>query len=397
MLHNLALRASRIGALALVAFALSGTSVVYAAAPTISGTPTTVLYLGSTYSFQPIARDADGNKLTFSIARKPPWATFSTSSGLLAGKPNEARAWSDIVISVTDGTSVRSLPAFTILVRPATTTTNKPPTISGSPATSVAVGATYSFQPSASDPEGAKLTFAIANKPSWATFSTTTGKLSGTPVASNVGTTSGVKISVSDGTNTVSLAAFNLAVTAASTANVAPKISGTPPASIAVGSAYSFQPTATDANGDKLTFSIASKPSWATFSTTTGLLNGTPAAGNVGTSSNIVITVSDGKATASLPAFSLSVTQIATGAVTLEWAPPLVNTDGTTLTNLAGYRITYGTSAGSLSRTVQISNAGTSRYLIEGLSPGTWYFALKSYSSTGVESALTSVVSAVVK
>ncbi|MEP7244039.1 MAG: putative Ig domain-containing protein [Gammaproteobacteria bacterium] len=396
MLHNLALRASRIGAFALVAFALSGVSVVHAAAPTISGTPTTSLYLGSTYSFQPIARDADGNRLTFSIVKKPAWATFSTSTGLLAGKPNEARSWSSIVISVTDGTSVRSLPAFTILVRPSKTT-NKPPTISGTPATSVAVGATYSFQPAASDPEAAKLTFAIVNKPSWATFSTTTGRLSGTPASTNVGTTSGVKISVSDGTNTVSLAAFNLAVTSSSGGNAAPKISGTPPSSIAVGSAYSFQPTATDANNDKLTFSIASKPAWATFSTTTGLLSGVPTASNVGTSSGIVITVSDGKTTASLPSFSLSVTQIGAGAVTLEWAPPLVNTDGTALTNLAGYRITYGTSTTSLSRTVQISNAGTSRYLIEGLSPGTWYFALKSYSSTGVESAYTSVVSALVK
>jgi hypothetical protein len=39
------------------------------------------------------------------------------------------------------------------------------------------------------------------------------------------------------------------------------------------------------------------------------------------------------------------VTAISNGRATLSWTAPTENTDGTTLANLAGYRIRYGTSA----------------------------------------------------
>src|SRR5690348_1163254 len=69
---------------------------------------------------------------------------------------------------------------------------NSPPTISGSPATSVVVGKAYSFKPGASDRDGNKLTFYIANKPSWASFSSTTGALTGYPKSGNVGITNDI-------------------------------------------------------------------------------------------------------------------------------------------------------------------------------------------------------------
>jgi len=85
-----------------------------------------------------------------------------------------------------------------------------------------------------------------------------------------------------------------------------PSISGTPGLRVKAGTTYSFQPTATDFAGNTgtLTFSIAGQPSWATFSTTTGLLTGIATRG---TYSGIVITVTDGCASASLPAFSIKV------------------------------------------------------------------------------------------
>jgi hypothetical protein len=86
-------------------------------------------------------------------------------------------------------------------------------------------GSAYSFQPIASDPDGNALTFSIANKPVWATFSTSTGLLTGTPTLAQAGTTSSIVISVSDGALSASLAAFNLTVVgdvAAPTASVSP-------------------------------------------------------------------------------------------------------------------------------------------------------------------------------
>jgi gliding motility-associated-like protein len=90
---------------------------------------------------------------------------------------------------------------------------NSPPVISGTPGTTAAQDAAYSFTPVASDLEDDPLTFSIINKPSWASFNTTTGALTGTPTNANVGTTTGIVISASDGVESTSLPAFNLEVT----------------------------------------------------------------------------------------------------------------------------------------------------------------------------------------
>jgi hypothetical protein len=353
--------------------------------PVISGVPSTTATVGSAYAFQPSASDAEGNNLTFSIAGKPAWASFSTSTGRLAGTPTATGTFTGIRISVSDGTTSVSLPTYSIVVK---AVANRAPVISGAPSTSVAAGTAYSFQPTASDADGNTLGFSIANKPSWASFSTTTGRLSGTPTTAAVH--SGIVISVSDGTVTTSLPAFTLTVTGV--ANRAPTISGSPATSIAVGATYSFSPVTNDADGDALTFTIANKPAWASFSTTTGRLSGSPAAGDVGTFSGVTISVSDGKTSTALAAFSISVTQVATGSATLSWVAPTQNTDGSALTNLSGYRIYYGTSAGSLTQSVDLPSAGIQTYMLGNLSPGTWYFAVKAVAG-GVESDLSNVAS----
>src|SRR5712671_4170577 len=278
--------------------------------PTISGSPETSVVAGQHYSFIPTTTDPSAKPLTFSISNQPVWATFSAITGQLSGTPAAANVgtYSNIVISVSDGTSSAVLPAFTIAVA---APPPMPPTISGSPATSVVAGRSYSFTPTTTDPSGKTLTFSIGNKPSWATFNTGTGQLSGAPAAGNVGSYPNIVISVSDGTLGASLTAFSISVTAAPPPPpppAPPTISGSPATSVVAGQSYSFTPTTTDPSGKTLTFSISNKPSWATFSTSTGQLSGTPAAGNVGSYPNIAISVSDGTLGASLTAFSISVT-----------------------------------------------------------------------------------------
>jgi hypothetical protein len=354
--------------------------------PTFSGTPASQAAVGQVYRFAPSVQDADGDKLSFVVKNRPAWLSFSYQSGSLTGTPTAAGTYSNIEIFVKDTHVTKSLGRFSITV----TSANTAPKISGAPVTSATAGQVYSFQPSATDAEGNALGFSIQNKPVWATFSTSTGKLSGTPTA---GTYSSIVISVSDGKLAASLPAFGIAV---GSGNSAPKISGTPSTSLNANSLYSFQPTATDANGDALTFSIANKPSWATFSTTTGKISGTPDAASVGTYSNIVVSVSDGKVSASLPAFSIAVNQLSLGAVTLSWTAPTQNTDGTSLTNLAGYRVVYGTSASALSQTVQV-NAGVSTIVVENLAPATYYFAVRAYTTAGLESSNSNVATKVVQ
>src|SRR5690606_15305949 len=169
--------------------------------------------------------------------------------------------------------------------------------ISGTPATSVNEDSAYSFIPTASDVDvGDTLTFSIANKPSWASFNTSTGALTGTPTNDDVGTNSGIVISVSDGIASADLTSFSITV---ANTNDAPTISGTPETSVNEDDTYSFTPTASDVDvGDTQTCSTANKTSWTRSNTSTGALTGTPTNDDVGTNSGIVISVSDGIASA---------------------------------------------------------------------------------------------------
>lgn len=184
---------------------------------------------------------------------------------------------------------------------------NRAPTIGGAPATTVLQGNAYSFVPTAADADDDTLTFSITNMPVWASFNTSSGALTGTPSSEHVGVTAGVIISVSDGTTSAALPAFSIEVTAS---NAAPTISGTPAVSVNMNTAYLFEPVAEDSDSDELTFSISNKPAWASFSTSTGALSGTPQRSDVGTTQGIVISVSDGALSASLPAFNLQVVAV---------------------------------------------------------------------------------------
>ncbi len=76
-------------------------------------------------------------------------------------------------------------------------------------------GTAYAFQPVAADPEGARLSFAIQNRPSWASFDGSTGRLGGTPGAAHVGSYGNISISVTDGSTFSSLAPFGVEVRSA--------------------------------------------------------------------------------------------------------------------------------------------------------------------------------------
>ena len=172
-------------------------------------------------------------------------------------------------------------------------------------------------------------------------------------------------------------------------ANRAPTINGNPPSTVRVNEAYDFRPSAFDADGDALRFQIVGKPAWAAFDANTGRLYGTPPSGTSGTFGGVQIAVSDGQATGTLPAFSiLVVTSIpATGnSAVLNWTRPTLYEDGKPLADLAGYRVYYGTSTAQYSKTIEITDPATTSTTIPALSSGTWYFAISSVNTAGVES-----------
>lgn len=80
-----------------------------------------------------------------------------------------------------------------------------------------------------------------------------------------------------------------------------------------------------------------------------------------------------------------------TGSAMLEWSKPTTNTDGSPITNLAGFRILYGTSATALTQTVQVATPSATTFTVANLNAGTWYFAVRAYNSAGGESVNSNV------
>lgn len=179
------------------------------------------------------------------------------------------------------------------------------------------------------------------------------------------------------------------------TGNAAPAISGNPTRAINIGDMYSFTPSASDADGDKLTFTIENKPLWLDFNGETGNLSGQATLGDAGVFTDIRIKVSDGSKHATLPMFDITVEQAGALSTTLDWTPPTENEDGSPLMDLAGYKIYWGTTPGDYTRSETINNPGISSYVVDDLNPGTYEFVATSFNVAGIESEYSAPVTRV--
>jgi len=159
---------------------------------------------------------------------------------------------------------------------------------------------------------------------------------------------------------------------------------GTPPASVAAGGTYSFQPSVSASN-TAVIFKISGQPSWAHFDTSNGALSGRPSALQEGTTGHIVITASNATSTTSLTPFTIKVTAPLSATATLSWTAPTENTDGTPITDLAGYHILYGTSPSDLTNTITVASSKATTFEITGLAEGTYYFAVVAYNSADLD------------
>jgi Putative Ig domain len=172
-------------------------------------------------------------------------------------------------------------------------------------------------------------------------------------------------------------------------------LSGSPATSVTAGQNYAFQPTVS--SGGAVTFQIQGKPSWAAFNTNTGALTGTPGVANEGTSGSITITASNGSSSASIAPFTITVnapsSALGTGSANLTWTVPTQNTDGSPVTDLAGYHIYYGTSSGAWTSTITVLDATETSYVVDGLAPGTYYFTIVAFNSSGEDSPQSNIAS----
>lgn len=295
---------------------------------------------------------------------------------------------------------------------------NRAPTISGTPLAAVQVGAAYSYTPTASDPDGDTLGFSIANRPSWASFDPATGRLSGTPGTANVGITSSIVITVSDGQASASTSAFTITVTAP-----AP-----PSPTVPTNLKATITPNQTNPANSNVTITWdpvqgteiyevwrCTGPNCTNFGfyedcpepVSKKALNQPPdstAKYKVRAWKPTILAFSDVLTVTTPPAPTTEPPPPpppppATGSARISWTPPTANTDGTMLTNLAGWRIDYGPVGpeAGLNQSVEVRNSSVSSYLLEGLAVGTWAFAVSAFNSDGRYSAQSNVATKTVQ
>jgi len=427
------------------------------AAPSIFGSPATAVSAGSSYAFTPAANDPDFDPLTFSIANRPNWASFDPATGTLSGNPGtgDIGTTNGIVISVSDSEVSASLPAFNLTVTQdgsgsIVVGTTRPEQYEWSflsDGTQAFVDRNYVFGDIPDLYEGLEflrtanddkfvsqadaVSFTVARPvtvfvaydsrisvlPSWLDdWTLTTDHWNGAKIGTDVYEKDFPAGEVTLGGNEMGFSMYNVAVgpqgaaqpptappapptappespTPIPPVNSTPTISGTAQSNAVVGDAYLFSPSATDPDGDALVFAITNKPAWASFDTATGRLSGTPGVANTGSYGPIVIRVSDGQAGIALPAFSINVTNSATGSATLSWVAPTENADGTVLTDLASYRVYYGRTLGNYSSFKAINNPGLTTAVIGNLSEGTWFFVVTARDLSGNESDESNVAS----
>ncbi|WP_390903733.1 putative Ig domain-containing protein [Shewanella seohaensis] len=297
-------------------------------APTISSTALTSATQDAAYSYTLVATDSDvGDSLTLSTVTLPSWLNFNAATGVLSGTPTNANVGSHaVVLRATDGDGLTIDQSFTIVVA----NVNDAPTISSTALTSATQDAAYSYTLVATDSDvGDSLTLSAVTLPSWLSFNTATGVLSGTPTNANVGSHA-VVLRATDGDGLTIDQSFTIVV---ANVNDAPTISSTALTSATQDAAYSYTLVATDSDvGDSLTLSTVTLPSWLSFNTATGVLSGTPTNANVG-SHAVLLRATDGDGLTIDQSFTIVVANV-------NDAPTISSTALTSATQDAAYSYT---------------------------------------------------------
>ncbi|MEM7124821.1 MAG: LamG-like jellyroll fold domain-containing protein [Chloroflexota bacterium] len=273
------------GACDIGAYEFDGT--ISNAAPVLDAIPSQSVLQGETLTFTATASDANGDSLTFSLGDGSAAATIDASTGVFTWATDAAittGVYSATVI-VSDGVLTDSQGVeITVSVD------NVAPIFDPMPNQTVTQGETISFTVSASDANGDVVTYSMEWTPAGAQFDTNTGLFTwATTDQDPVGITN-LRFFAADGEATSEL---TVAITI-NLGSTAPVLDAIPEQSVLQGETLTFTATASDANGDSLTFSLGDAPAAATIDASTGVLTwATDSAVATGVYSATVI-VSDG-------------------------------------------------------------------------------------------------------
>lgn len=204
---------------------------------------------------------------------------------------------------------------------------NRPPAITSVPNTEALVGRVYQYAVTATDPDGDPLTFKLVTAPSGMTIGKT-GRISWAPTSGQAGNQE-VLIRVEDGRGGSAEQRYTLSVTQPPP-NRPPVFTSTAVVDASVGKPYHYQATATDPDGDALTFSLAaSPPAGMAINATTGAVTWTPTSAQRG-DKPVTIEVTDGRGGSASQTFTVCVEDVRNHAPVIVSQPIVLTKPNTT-------------------------------------------------------------------
>ncbi len=268
--------------------------------PRITSTPPTSASVGSAYAYPVRAVDDLGLPLTYSLAAAPVGMTIDPGSGLILWTPTAGEVGpQSVTVAVADPLGGGVSQGFSVLV--AATGGGQPPAITSTPSFDAIVGNAYAYDITTNEPAGVALTYALLTAPAGMTIDATTGAVSWTPTAAEVGVQT-VAVTATDPTGGVASQQFGVGV---HNAPKPPSITSSPVTMAAAGAAYRYDVHATDPNGSPLSYSLSAAPKGMTIDGN-GRIVWTTAPGDAGTS-HVDVVVADGLGLSVDQAFDVTV------------------------------------------------------------------------------------------
>jgi large repetitive protein len=260
--------------------------------PQITSTnPPTSVALGHDFLYAVLATDPNSDPLTYSLTTAPEGMTID-AGGLIRWTPTADQFGPNpVTVRVGDGRGGTIQQSFTVNV--ITQPTGQPPVItSTTPPAGAVVDHLYAYDPVASDPDGTPLVWNLDAAPVGMSIDQTQGNIRWVPTADQLGSQD-VVIRVTNSEGHAVTQSFTISVHAADTPPMISSLTP-PPSQAAAGQLYSYAVQASDVDGDLLTYSLTTAPTGMTINASTGLIQWTPTAGQVGTQS-ISLLVADGQ------------------------------------------------------------------------------------------------------
>ena len=268
--------------------------------PVIESTPTLSAVVGNEYQYNLAANDPDGDVLSFELVDAPDGLTIDPSRGTIRWTPQADQiGQSDVTVEVTDPDGATATQTFTLRVSRA----GGPPIITSIPPTEVNVGGSFLYSVIARDAEGDPLNYRLLEAPEGATISSTTGEISWTPAADQLGQQV-IVIEVSDGFGGAATQAFSVLV-GDGIVNLPPQLDSVAPRFTAVGSDYEYQIIATDPEATALSYAVSRGPDGLTVDAN-GLVTWTPAANQTG-QFVVTLVITDAGGASTVESFELDV------------------------------------------------------------------------------------------